>query len=224
MSREHKLNKSFSRRVGKSLSKLQGDLLANSLPKYLLDPASASLRGMNTIYIAEIGIGMGDHFVARAALDPEALHIGFEPYLNGVANSLRLAEDMEVKNILLWPDDMDLVFDKLPDNLFDEIYVLFPDPWPKLRHQKRRIINSTRLRLFAQKLKPRGRLHFASDIDHYFNSAQREMQACGYFEEVIASEQPPLGYIKTRYNLKAEDEGRTSRFLCARRSDLVLSC
>ena len=210
-----KLNKSFARRIGKSLSQFQQDLLANELPKFLLGPLCNDLTQKR--YIAEIGIGMGDHFIARAAAVPDAIHIGFEPYLNGVANSLKLALEQNVTNILLWPDDVDLILDKLPDSFLDELYILFPDPWPKLRHHKRRIINAARLKLFASKLKPQGLLHFGSDIDHYFDSARSQVIGSGYFEEISASAQPPKGYIKTRYHMKAEEESRTPRFLHARK-------
>lgn len=210
-----KLNKSFARRIGKSLSKFQQDLLENELPNYLFDPANVP---QSERCIAEIGIGMGDHFVARAAATPSATHIGFEPYLNGVANSLKLALEQSIANILLWPDDMDLIFEKLPEDSLDELYILFPDPWPKLRHHKRRIINTTRLKLFASKLKPRGILHFASDIDHYFDSAHYQISISEYFGEVSISEQLPEGYIKTRYHMKAEEESRRPRFLRAKKS------
>lgn len=214
-----KLNKSFARRIGKSLSQVQQSLLSNELPKYLFDPL---VLPSSKQYIAEIGIGMGDHFVARAAQNSGAIHIGFEPYLNGVANSLKLSNEQNITNILLWPDDMDLVFDKLPDDSLDEIYILFPDPWPKLRHHKRRIINTTRLKLFARKLKPQGLLHFASDIDHYFDSAHSQINDSEYFEEVSASEEMPKGYIKTRYHMKAEEELRRPRFLRAKKSCSII--
>jgi release factor glutamine methyltransferase len=208
------MNKSFSRRIGKSLSKLQEGLLENELPKYLLDPENLTPAER---YIAEIGIGMGDHFIGRARENPKALHIGFEPYLNGVANSLKLSKEQDIANILLWPDDMDLVFNKLPNNILDELYILFPDPWPKLRQQKRRIVNETRLQLFVSKLKPGGMMIFGSDIDHYFDVTLQLVQKSGYFKEIEAGTKAPQNYIKTRYHLKAEEEDRVPRFLSARK-------
>ncbi len=205
------LNRSFSRRIGKSLSPLQQSLLGEDLPKCLLDPLALPKYDR---YIAEIGIGMADHFVAKAALDPSTLYIGFEPYLNGVANAIKLAKDAEAGNLLLWPDDMDLVFDQLPNDLLSEIYILFPDPWPKLRHHKRRIINPTRLKLFTSKLKANGRLYFASDIAHYFNSAQEIIGSTGLFKEIYSGPLSFENYIKTRYHLKAEEENRAPQFLC----------
>ena len=131
-----------------------------------------------------------------------------------MANAIKLAKDAGVTNIVLWPDDMDLVFDKLPSDILSEIYILFPDPWPKLRHHKRRIINPTRLKLFASKLKEKGKLYFASDIAHYFNSAGEIIGATGLFKEIYSGLVPFENYIKTRYHLKAEEENRAPEFLC----------
>ncbi len=207
----NKPNRSFSRRIGKSLSSLQQNLLEVDLPKCLLDPLALPKYDR---YVAEVGIGMADHFVAKAGLDSSTLYIGFEPYLNGVANAIKLSKESGANNIMLWPDDMDLVFDKLPDGLLSEIYVLFPDPWPKLRHHKRRIINSERLKLFAQKLTAGGELYFASDIAHYFDSAQEIIKETALFEEVHNSSRPFEGYIQTKYHQKAIEEDRLPQFLC----------
>jgi release factor glutamine methyltransferase len=208
------MNKSFARRIGKSLSKLQLGLLDSELPKYTLDPSAIPSASK---YVAEIGIGMGDHFVTRAIEDSHALHIGFEPYLNGIANSLKLALAHDVTNIMLWPDDVDLLFGKLPDAFLDELYILFPDPWPKLKQKKRRIVNKERLKIFASKVKDGAIMHFGSDIDDYFDSVCELIGASGDFEPVTAGYNTPDGYTKTRYHLKAENEGRRPRFLQAKR-------
>ena len=121
-----KLNKSFSRRIGKTLSTLQTNAIENLLPNLLLDPTNLP----KTSITAEIGIGMGEHFINMAQNNQNALHIGFEPYLNGIANALLLADKENISNIRLWPDDVDLIFTKLPDNSISKLYVLFPDPWP----------------------------------------------------------------------------------------------
>lgn len=214
------LNRSFSRRIGKTLSKLQKDLLEQDLPNCLL---SNFLESENNIqlppkyesYIAEIGIGMGDHFIASASVNPSTLYIGFEPYLNGIANSLKLSKESSVKNISLWPDDMDLIFDKLPDDALSAIYILFPDPWPKSRHQKRRIVNPERLLTFTRKLKKGGKLNFASDIAEYFDYAREVVLSSGLFKEDVSSTSPYDGYVKTKYHIKAEESGRIPQFLSA---------
>lgn len=211
-----KLNRSFSRRIGKSLSPLQEELLEQKLPEFLLSTMLEDGSLINSKfdkYICEIGIGMGDHFISKASSNPMNLHIGFEPYLNGIANSLKLSSSLGIENIILWPDDMDLIFDKLPDDFLSEIYILFPDPWPKSRHHKRRIIHLERLKLFAKKLKSNGRLYFASDIKDYFDSAREIISSSLLFQEDYAGIKPMNGYIKTRYHLKAEEENRIPQFL-----------
>ncbi len=208
------LNKSFSRRIGKSLSSVQKNAIENLLPTYLLNPESLPTR----IFVAEIGIGMGEHFINQAGLNPDIIHIGFEPYLNGIANALILAQKEEISNIRLWPDDMDLAFSKLPDGCLNTIYVLFPDPWPKTKQKKRRIICDSRLQLFSSKLCNEGTLYFASDIDDYVDSVEKLLKESKYFELMDnPSNVPHKGYIQTKYHGKAIAEGRTARFLVAKK-------
>lgn len=209
-----KLNRSFSRRIGKSLSLFQKNILEQDLPKYALNNIIDNISSNSSVeYIAEIGIGMGDHFVSRASLDPSRFFLGFDPYLNGIANSIKLAKDYSVTNIALWPDDVDLILDRLPDGILSEIYILFPDPWPKSRHHKRRIVNLERLQIFAKKMRCGGNLHFASDIIDYFDYARAIVSSSGLFKECYAGVVSPASYIKTRYHLKSEEEGRIPHFL-----------
>lgn len=206
------LNKSFSRRIGKSLSTVQKYAIENLLPQYSFGIDSSSEK----ISIAEIGIGMGEHFIAQAKRSPEIIHIGFEPYLNGIANALILAHKDGVENIRLWPDDMDLIFDKLPEHSLSAIYILFPDPWPKTKQKKRRIICTERLGLFYKKLCKGGILYFASDIEDYVNNVEKLFKESVLFELIENSSNTPHdGYIKTKYHGKAELEGRVARFLSA---------
>jgi release factor glutamine methyltransferase len=209
-----KLNRSFSRRIGKSLSTLQQTLISNELSKYLLDPTRVN---PSENYIAEIGIGMGDHFISRAVHRSNYTHIGFDPYLNGIANSLKLIQVHEINNVLLWPDDMDLVFDKLPDSFIDELYILFPDPWPKTRHHKKRLLNPERLKLFTQKLKKNGTLFFTTDIEGYFTQSIEIISDSNLFLDVHISDLPYAGYTQTKYHQKAINEGRQVKFLHAKR-------
>ena len=206
------LNRSFSRRIGKTLSTTQRTLLSEELPRYLFDPKDIPILHR---YVAEIGIGMGDHFIERAHRNQDAIHIGFEPYLNGVANSLKLMLEHNVHNIRLWPNDMDMVFDQIPANTLSEVYVLFPDPWPKNRHHKRRIINIDRLKLFASKMRYKGIMYFVTDIEGYFDYAQQTIESSMLFNDIKSSDMPYNGYIQTKYHMKALEEGRNVRFLHA---------
>jgi len=206
------LNKSFSRRIGKSLSTTQKTAIENSLPTYLLDPNALPKQN----FVAEIGIGMGEHFINQAHINPDIIHIGFEPYLNGIANALLLAQKENISNIRLWPDDMDLMFHQMPDHCFSAIYILFPDPWPKNNQKKRRLICESRLELFSTKLCKNGRLYFASDITDYVESVEKLLNNSNLFSMIDNTQNiPHAGYIHTKYHRKALKEGRIPRFLVA---------
>ena len=201
------LNKSFSRRIGKSLSEQQKQIMKEKLEAHLLKPEEA--RSVT----AEIGIGMGEHFINLCKSNPDNTHIGFEPYLNGIANALLLAKKENITNFQLWPNDMDLVFSKLPAESIHKLYILFPDPWPKTKQKKRRIICAERLELFADKIKKDGILYFASDIDDYSNSVVKLLSSSNRFNLIEkSSDAPHEYYIKTKYHQKAEAEGRSPKF------------
>jgi release factor glutamine methyltransferase len=218
-----KLNRSFARRVGKTLSTAQKQLLSGCLPTFLIKQEYLYELSMQDkeIYL-EIGFGMGEHFVHQVKSKPNALFIGVEVYLNGVANALKLAKESNITNFLLWDDDLDLILDDLPNNLLSGIYILFPDPWPKRSHNKKRIFNQERLELLQSKLKSNGFLIFASDIDDYFASAINLVQDNGNFiilEKELGVEYGyknyPDNYVVTKYHKKAQESGRTARFLRA---------
>ncbi|NRB10466.1 MAG: tRNA (guanosine(46)-N7)-methyltransferase TrmB [Rickettsiaceae bacterium] len=165
----------------------------------------------------EVGFGMGEHFADLITNNPNSLFIGVEVYLNGVANLLKMVKEKLVTNFLLWPDDLDLMLNELPDNLLDGIYILFPDPWPKRRYQKRRIINQVRLDIFKQKLKLGGFINFASDIEDYFKEV-KNLFSQG--QEITInnddfSQAFDTNYKPTKYHQKALLEGREVQFLQA---------
>jgi tRNA (guanine-N(7)-)-methyltransferase len=203
-------NRSFSRRVGKTLSTLQKNALEELLPKILFVPEKLP----KSLFIAEIGIGMGEHFINIAKNTPDTIHIGFEPYLNGIANALLLAKKDNISNIRLWPDDVDLVLQQLPDASIEKLYILFPDPWPKTKQKKRRILCEDRLKIFEQKLVNNGILYFASDIEDYVINVQKIFKSFPNFKAISNENNTPHeGYIQTKYNKKAEEEGRIVKFL-----------
>lgn len=205
-----KLNRSFSRRIGKTLSQKQKSILDKKLDDLTIKPEEI------TNAIAEIGIGMGEHFINQAKSNPDILHLGFEPYMNGIANALIIAEEENINNIRLWPDDMDIIFEKLPEKSLEAIYVLFPDPWPKNSQKKRRIICEPRLKLFNSKLKEGGNLYFASDIDDYSDYVTNLLTQSQYFNlNKNPTNKPHKNYIQTKYHSKAIAEGREARFISA---------
>ncbi|PCJ29044.1 MAG: tRNA (guanosine(46)-N7)-methyltransferase TrmB [Rickettsiales bacterium] len=214
--RYSKLNRTFARRIGKSLSNLNKDLLSGELPKYSYSSEKlleANRAGKKTFL--EIGFGMGEHFLSQLANHPDAVHIGVEVYLNGVANVLKQLEH-NCAELMLWPDDIDLVLEDMPEASIDGIYVLFPDPWHKRRYLKKRMFNKERVASFGSKLKAGGFIIFASDIEDYFDSACDILREdAGFVIEGDDFSSEHAGYVQTKYHQKAIREGRRPQFVKA---------
>jgi tRNA (guanine-N7-)-methyltransferase len=130
----------------------------------VLDPANLFSPARPRLWL-EIGFGGGEHLATLAAAHPDVGLIGCEPYVNGVARLLSLTEGSENLRIVI--DDARLLLDALPENCLERIFVLFPDPWPKLRHHKRRIVNPTTARAFERLLIHGGELRLATDHPGY---------------------------------------------------------
>ncbi|HJD55336.1 MAG TPA: bifunctional peptide chain release factor N(5)-glutamine methyltransferase PrmC/tRNA (guanosine(46)-N7)-methyltransferase TrmB [Rickettsia endosymbiont of Pyrocoelia pectoralis] len=210
------LNRSYARRIGKSLSGLQQNLLDSELPKYLF--SAEKLENEQRKIFLEIGFGMGEHFINQAKMNSEALFIGVEVYLNGVANALKLAQEQNIVNFLLFPNNLDFILHDLPDHSLDGIYILFPDPWIKNKQKKKRILNKERLKILQSKLKKNGSLIFASDIENYFNEVIELIKQNSNFKIVNEGNylKPHDNYIVTKYHQKAVYAGRKPQFMTAR--------
>ena len=209
------LNRTFARRIGKTLSDLNKNILATELPEFSYSSEKHKNTKFKKVFL-EIGFGMGAHFINQLNLNPENLYIGVEVYLNGVANILKQTKNIGCDNFMIWPNDLDLILDQLPHNSLDGIYILFPDPWHKRRYLKKRLFNVERLDKFKKKLKSGGFIAFASDIEDYFDFAVSILQKDTEF--VVENKNtaiPHEGYTKTKYHLKAENEGRDVQFLKA---------
>lgn len=202
--------RSFARRIGKTLSKTQDHYIKKYLPQYTLDleffdQTSQSYESI----VMEVGIGMAEHFINQARLNPQTLFIGIEPYLNGIANALKLAEEFGVKNFYLWADDADQILSKLKQESIDKFYLLFPDPWPKTKQKKRRFASKERLNIIKHILKKGGQFIFASDIDDYSEEVYNGSLSIG-FKKI--RETPHEGYIQTKFHSKAIVAGRQPKF------------
>lgn len=210
--------RSFSRRIGKRLSKSQQELLEEELPGFLVNPEHPLQKVESYKKAAlEIGIGMAEHFINQCVLNPDTFFIGSEPYLNGIANCLKLAKEYKIKNFSLWPDDADLIIKNIPPNSLNKVFILFPDPWPKTKQKKRRFAQSTRIRAIKHKLKDRSELIFASDIKDYVT----EVLSIAISEGFSYSNKkggPHQGYVQTKYHSKAISEGREAQFLILEKS------
>ena len=161
----------YGRRKGRPLSQNMQRLLDEVLPDNLLpedmDESWLSKRrarqGKDSALTLEIGFGGGEHLASLAAGQREDLFIGAEPFINGVVSLLRHIEEQKLNNIYIWPDDVRLILEQLPQQSLSCVYVMFPDPWPKARHAGRRILNPEMLDSLAGLLRPQGLLRMASD-------------------------------------------------------------
>jgi tRNA (guanine-N7-)-methyltransferase len=140
------------------------------LSSILLAPSPYPLpagEGDSSPVVLEIGFGGGEHLAAQAAAHAEWRFIGVEPFLNGVASCLRHIEESGVQNVRLHQGDARDVTERLPDACLARVYMLFPDPWPKARHWKRRLIQPDFIAALARVVKPGGEVRFATDWRHY---------------------------------------------------------
>jgi tRNA (guanine-N7-)-methyltransferase len=221
------LNRLYGRSSGHKLRKSQQELVDRLLPQIELptegDLTSLRLFGDDRPLHLEIGFGGGEHLADRADMLPDHGFIGAEPFLNGVATALAHIRDNHLTNIRLWRGDALEVLQRVPDAALSFLYLLHPDPWPKARHAKRRMVNDGPVDLFASKLKAGGELRLATDDPTYLTWALMVMQRHqGQFEWL--AEKPadfleaPGGWIETRYGAKSRREGRRPYYLRYRRT------
>ena len=154
----------------------------------------------------EIGFGGGEHMAAQAGLHPDVLILGAEPFQNGVASALRHIDEAQLSNVRVHDGDARELMAQLPDACLDRVFVLFPDPWPKTRHHKRRVIQADTVAELARLLKPGGGLRFASDVAHYVDWALALFVGDPAFrwtaERADDWRKPPADHITTRYEEK----------------------
>jgi tRNA (guanine-N7-)-methyltransferase len=214
----------YGRRKGKPLRGQQVNTIESLLPLLKLDLGAAAPQNLKTLFPAdvkdirlEIGFGGGEHLVHRAAENPATGFIGVEPFVNSMAKLLKSVQEKELMNIRLYDDDATQVLDWLPDGCIDHIDLLYPDPWTKKKHWKRRFVSQVNLARFHRVLKPGGKFCFASDIDTYINWTLQHCAEHGGFRwtaETAADWNTPFaGWPGTRYENKAKREGRSSAYL-----------
>ena len=215
--------KFYGRRKGKSINSLRKKILIESQKEYgiSIEASKTDNKHINPKdlfssnyeeFWLEIGFGGGEHLIEMAQKFPQNGFIGSEPFINGVANMTRQIHAQEIKNIRFFSDDMRLLLSHIPAESFDKIFVLFPDPWPKKRHHKRRIISSENLALFDKVLKKGGELQIATDHDDYFIWIEKNLKAYNKFqinESVTWSNKLERAswWIPTRYEEKALEKG-----------------
>jgi tRNA (guanine-N7-)-methyltransferase len=169
----------------------------------------------------EIGFGAGEHMLAQAKANPEVGIIGCEPFMNGVAAFLSHMDRAGIENVRVHAGDAREVFDILPDASIDRLFLLYPDPWPKTRHHKRRFVSAENLAQIVRVLKPGAQFRIASDIPDYIRHSLEAIARCP--ELTWLAERPEdwrapwSDWPGTRYEAKALREGRTPCYLTFRR-------
>jgi tRNA (guanine-N7-)-methyltransferase len=212
--------RSFGRRRGRKPSPRQQRLFAGLLPRLAVDPAAPALSRERPTWL-EIGFGGGEHLVWQAERHPGVDFIGCEPFEDGVIKVLTAIEEKNIANIRLLPDDARVFIRNLPEAALERIFILFPDPWPKRKHRKRRLINDALLLALAHAIRPGGELRIATDIPDYARTML--MAVSGRREWAWTATRPgdwltrPHDWPATRYERKAVREGRRSVYLTLRR-------
>ena len=206
----------WGRSKGKALSAHQKRLIETLLPQISVGAAPlAGLEGYSKT-ILESGFGGGEHLLHMAAAHPDTGFIGAEPFLNGVAKALAGIDKIGLENIRLRHGDVETVLDALADGALDTLYSLYPDPWPKPRHYKRRLIQEDFIAKVHRVLKPGGEFRFASDIISYVDWALARVLRHGGFDwDASSTSDWGTAYAdwpSTRYEAKALREGRTPHY------------
>ena len=208
------LNRLYGRSIGKPLRAYQQSLVDDFLPQIAVPSEGAvtaeSLFGDNRPMHVEIGFGSGEHMADRAEMLPDHGFIGAEPFLNGVAAALGHTKDRALPNIRLHHGDALELLARIPDGSLSFAYLLHPDPWPKARHAKRRMMNDGPVEMLAAKLKPGGEFRFGTDHDVYLRHALMIMRRHTDKFEWLAEgpsdwQNRPDDWSETRYERKARD-------------------
>lgn len=169
----------------------------------------------------EVGFGGGEHLVHQAAANPDVGLIGCEPYINGVAMLLAKIRDAGVDNLRVHPGDARDLFDVLPEASLSRVFLLYPDPWPKKRHHRRRFVTQEHLEPLARVMTPGAILRVATDIPDYVRQTLQEVPKAGFdwLAERPRDWREPWGdWLSTRYEQKALREGRVPHYLTFRKT------
>ncbi|WP_445193477.1 tRNA (guanine(46)-N(7))-methyltransferase TrmB [Sphingomonas sp. Tas61C01] len=205
----------YGRRQGHKLREGQAALVEETLPR-LSVPAAGPLDarilfGDDRPLHVEIGFGAGEHLAAQAGETPDTGFIGCEPFLNGVVGALVHIRDDVLDNVRLHMGDALEVIERLPDASLDRLYLLHPDPWPKARHAKRRMVNHGPLDAIAAKLKPGAEFRLGTDDPTYCRWSMMIMNQRADFAWTAQSPRDflerPADWPETRYERKARRQG-----------------
>jgi tRNA (guanine-N7-)-methyltransferase len=220
---EFALRRLYGRSKGKALRPHQRELMVELLPRLACDLTTplASARNLfsrpvQDIWL-EIGFGGGEHLVETAQRHPEIGLLGCEPFANGMAKLLARIEERDLTNVRLHLGDAIEAIDWLPTQALGRVFIFYPDPWPKRRHRKRRLVSTENLAKLARAMKTGAELRFATDIDDYSGWTLARMSGSPDFiwRDKRAGDwlTPWEGWSPTKYESKAMAAGRKPVYL-----------
>lgn len=209
--------RSFGRVRTRKLSIHKKELFSKTLLLYKIEESQiANLENDQQPIYLEIGFGFGDFLFENAKNNPNILFIGCEPHINGVVNLLAKLELHPLKNVRIFVGDSRIFLENC-EKIFDKIYILNPDPWPKVKHYKRRLINAEFFDLLYSKIKSNSSLIIATDDNNYKKWIMAEYFRNGAWQWLANSKSDwqnfPQNWVQTKYQKKAELEGRENVFL-----------
>ncbi|MDZ4777257.1 MAG: tRNA (guanosine(46)-N7)-methyltransferase TrmB [Alphaproteobacteria bacterium] len=202
--------RTYGRIKARALKPRQEQLVETLLPTLAVDLSTPldprALFPTARAFVLEIGFGGGEHLAAQAAAHPDHGFIGVEPFLNGVGSCLRHIDEAGLSNVRLHMGDARDVLAALPDAALDRVDILFPDPWPKARHHKRRLVRPDFVAALARVVKPGGEVRFATDWANYAATALEHFVRDPHFQwtaECAADWRSAWpGHVATRYEEK----------------------
>ena len=220
----HRHGAFYGRRKGHPLRARQMELFGSLLPRLAIDLSAPAPENLATLFPIpvddvrlEIGFGAAEHLVAQAQENPRSGFIGCEPFVNGMAKALVAIDDERLVNIRLHHGDAVDLLDWLPDGSVGRVDLLYPDPWPKRRHWKRRFVNEANIARLARVLRKGGEFRFASDWPSYAEWTLARLIRGPDFtwtaERAGDWRKPWPDFVQTRYETKAIREGRTPCYL-----------
>lgn len=193
----------FGRSKSRALSKSKKFFYTNHKDDFLVDFEQIKLVKYKD-FILEIGFGLGENLLFQATKYPKNHFIGIDPFINGVANVIQKAKELNLNNVSILDMPVQKVLDNFSDNFFSKVFVLFPDPWMKNKQKKRRLLNYLFLEKILKKMKVKSSFIFATDDQDYFNFVTKEIsllrKKIDTFEYSLSNKHP---ISDTKYSNKA---------------------
>lgn len=228
---EQRIIQSFGRRRSHGLSVTQKNNLIELYKKYGIElptktqnPEDFFKNSQYSAIFMEIGFGGGEHLIENAIRNPNIAFIGCEPFENGIVNVLRQVSDNNIDNIRVYNGDARYLLAQTADGTIDRFYVLFPDPWPKKRHNKRRLLSEEFItRTLYHKLKGNGLVVIATDSEEYMQNVVEVVKKANdkFSANALDLEElqtRPQDFIATRYEQKAIEKGKRPFYLSLKRT------